>query len=1011
MSALNKKKDGRKDAVMPDLYDYPIHKKLADYKKYPQDVLRAVKESLHLEISIDSLTKLQKAFDQDPTPFELKVINSYWSCGKGHYNRKISEIQIASDNPHLKIALELYNNLRKDGEDNSSPRTLKDVSNMGYVSAKRNGVHAVFNTYGVPQMQCDGYDGGIKRYYYLTLNTIWSNNGISATNRTILNTIANGTTPLGTIYKEFNGNLFQDRLDFSKYIDSLEIPCYECPTKEDVNTQKAITKVSMLGYADKKDINNSHFGKNERILLVKPKFNNSTIKDFYSLSLAEGLNGLSSRIIPCNEGIINSLIDILEGFDLNMKEIPLDDRPLDEFLLAPDNESMIVFAKNKNLVALRELLKVKGYDSYPIGKISSNNYYRLINEDIELMKLSCNITKYHTHDYSIFRIEDTYNDNYIPLYSKFNENEIEDYFKKNLALGRFYANKILVGVSSAKTLSLPLLGKKQLTPMHVLPLKPSIEKFNDECVMMTSNINVSVGNSDFAITVNAVVSALMKLVVQGVPLCDCAISTNLLYDVAGNRLVRGAALSKSLASLYTQHMLSVASMGNSIELMRDLNSKGIVADVTAIGTTLTENMVNNIFKKGDKLYYFNIPRDIYGIPDFKYLLKLSSQINININVGNISSGRVVEYNIADSIIKGTAGDNLGFSFAKVDEETFAKKAGDIILAVNDEWDFDAFNGKYIGVVDDSGIIKGADVEISQEEIERIISRYPFENNPYLRLPKIEAIPQAISKHFAKKLIIKALIIHNDDTSEKVFAETLNKLGYEVSSVKVPDMGNVAQSFAVKLREQIIKSDLIICSGKSFYHSKHDGFYNTLHNPAVLDALNQHVFKNSGLILGTGEGSRALLELGYLACGSAELGKPRNLGLSENLNNETSAKVPRIIIVNNHSPFLNRVNVENNYLVAAAGEKLRFTLTDEVRKVLIARGQIAMQFIDHLGYPTIIYPDNPYGSQRGVAGMSSPDGKILGLFVQPELVVNVSGESSLLEQMLRSAKNYYLEEEL
>lgn len=1010
MCALSKKKDNRKDFVMPDLYDYPIHKRFIDYKKYSSNVLQAIKERFNLEISLDSLIKLQKAFDVEPTPFELMVINSYWSCGKGHYNRKISEIQISSENPHLHKALELYNELRLLKGDDNSPRTLKDVSDMGYVSEQKNGVQSVFNTYGASQMQCDGYDNGIKSYYYLTLNTVWSTDGINATNRSIIKTIANGAVPLGAIYKEFNGNLFQKRLDFSKYIDSLEIPCYECPTKEDSNTHKAITKVSMLGYAEKKDINNSFFSKNEKILLIKPRFTNHSVKDFYSLS-QEGLDGLSSRLIGCNDGIINSLIDCLEGFDINMKEIPLGEVSLEEFLLSPTSEYMIVFARNKNVTVLRDLLKNKGYDSYPIGKVTNNYVYRLINEDLELMRLSRDISKYHLHDYSIFRIIDSCNDNYIPLYNTFDEDKIEEYFRKNLALGRFYANKILIGVSSAKTVSLPLVGCKQLTPMHVLPLKPSIDRFNEECVMVTSNVNVNVGMSDFAITVNAVVSALMKLVVQGIPLCYSAISTNLLYDVTGDRFVRGAALSKSLACLYAQHMLSVGTMGNSIELMHGVNSKGIVADVTAIGTTLINKTINNLFKKGDKIYYFAIPRDEYDIPDFKYILKLASQINININVGNITSGRVIEYNIADAIIKGTAGDNLGFSFAKVEESTFTKKAGDILLAVNDEWDVDNFNGVYIGVVDDSGVIKGADVEISQEEIERIISRYPFENNPYLRLPKIESRPQQVTKFPANKIIINALVLHNDDTSEKVYAKILNKLAFRVSSIKIPSEGNISQSFAVKLREQILSTDLLICSGKSFPNCTHDGFYNALHNPVVLDAINQHLFKHCGLILGTGEGARALLELGYLACGNAEMGKPKNLELVDNLTNETSAKIPKIMIVNNHSPFLNKVDISQNYLVASAGEKLKFTFTDEVRKVLTGRGQIVMQFIDHLGYPTIIYPDNPYGSQRAVAGMSSPDGKILGLFVQPELTIDIQDQPSLLKQILNSAKQYFLEGEI
>ncbi len=1010
MRAINLRNDNRKDQNIPDLYDYPIHKRFVDFKKFSQEVLHAIKTYFKLEISISSLVKIQKALDLEPTPFELKVINSYWSCGKGHYNRKISEIQIASENPHVLKSLELYNKLRKINGGNNAPRTLKDISNMGYVSQREQGAQHVFNTYGVTQKQCDAYDSGIKSYYYLTLNSFWANNGILATNRSIMKTISSGALPLGAIYKEFNGNRFQSRLDFSKYIDSLEIPCYECPAKEDVNTDMGLSKVSMLGYADNKDINNSHFSKNERILLISPRYSNDSLVDYYSL-VEEGLDGLSSRVVCCDDGIINALIDTLEGFDLNMKDLPITDGSLEDYLLSSNMKCMIVIVKNKNLASIRDVLKNKGYDSYPIGKVTNNKYYRLINEDVELMCLPSSVTKYHLHDYSIYRIVDDYKENDVKLYETFEEDKVAEYFKKNLALGRFYSNKILIGNSNAKTISAPLIGSKQLTPMHVLPLKPSLEKYNDECVMMTSNVNANVGGSDFAVTINAVVSALMKLVVQGVPLCDCAISLNLLYDVAGNRIVRGGALAKSLACLYTQHMLSVGTMGTSIELMHGLNSDSIIADVTAIGTTLVNNCINNLFKKGDKLYYFSIPRDEYDIPDFKHVLKLASQINININVGNVTSGRVIEYNIADTIIKGTAGDNLGFSFAKLGENIFQKTTGGIILAVNEDWDFDAFNGTYIGVVDDSGIIRGADVEISQEEIERIISRYPFENNPYLRLPKIEAKPQKTPNYIGNKILINALILHNDDTTEKVYAKMLTKLRYNVSSIKLPKEGNISQSFALKLREQILHSDLLICSGKSYFNNSHDSFYNALHNPIVLDALNQHLFSNQGLVLCTGEGSRAFLELGYLACGSAELGKPKNLELKENLQKETSAKIPKVIIVNNHSPFLREVDTSKSYFVASAGERLKFTFTDEVRRILVACGQPAMQFIDYLGYPTIIYPDNPYGSQRGIAGITSPDGRVLGIFGMPELVVNIEGDGSLLEQILTSAKNYFYKGEL
>lgn len=1005
MSIKREMRDTRKEkVVIPDFYQYPIHKRLNDFKRFSHDVLCVLKDWFKLEISLDSLKKLQKAID-NPTPFELKVINSYWSCGKGHYNRKISEIQIASENPHLIKALELYNELREINHTDNSPRTLKDISNMGYVAQHNNGVYSIYNAYGKAQMECSAYDKGIRRNYYLSLNTIWAKSGIDASSKAVMNTIASNSLPIGAIYKEYAGGSYASRLSFSKYIDRLELPAYECPACLNTSMSTPVTKVSLLGYSDYSNINAKDIVKNDQILLVKPLLKTGSIKDFYGI-VSDVMMDLSSRIVECNDGIINSLIDLLEGFDIDISSVPLGDNSFEDFLLDSNDDFLIVLVKRKNYVPLKEYLKSKGFESYGIGKVSSQKSYRLINADTELMNLSAEIAKYHMHDYSIFRMEDNVVSGYESLYDTFDESKVSEYIRKDLALGRFNPNSILSGVSSGQSLRMPLLGKKQMTPMHALQLYPSANRFDDACTMITSNVNTQVGKSDFTITVNAVVSALMKLVVLGVPLCNTAVSCNLLYDVSGNRLVRGSVLAKSLACLYAQDELSVGTMGNSIELMHNMEADGIVADITAIGSCSASNTVSNMFKKGDKIYHFHIARDEFDIPDFKYIHKLASQINMYINMGHISAGRVIEYNIVDSIIKGTAGDTLGFSFAKLDESLFEKSAGDILLAVDDDWDVDVLNGKYIGVVDESGDIKGVDILINQEEVERIVSKYPFENNPYFRLPKVEARPQKHSKPLAEHISINALVLYNQESAEKCFASILNKLGCQVSSVKLPEFGNITQSFAIKLREQILKTDILICSGRSYENSSHDGIYNALHNPIVLDALNELIFNRDGLVLSTGDGARAFLELGYLACGNAEMGKPVNLELVDNIRVDSSAKLQRVVVNNFHSPFLVDLNKDVAYLTADAGAKLKFSFTEEVRRILTATGQIAMQFVDYLGYPTIVYPDNPYGSQRGIAALGSPNGKILGLFIQPELTTRINNEISLLEEMLKSAINYY-----
>ena len=1004
MSAFkNRLENLRERKVLPDLYDFPIHKRIFDFKHYSKDVLEVIKDWFSLEISLDSLIKLQKSLPESPTPFELKVINSYWSCGKGHFNRKIAEIQIASENPHILSALNLYNSLKEYDGTQYYPRTLKDLSNMGHVAERRNGLFSIYNTNDTAQMECYAYDKGIRSNYYLSLNTIWDYNGISASSKALNNAVVNGSFPIGAIYKEYAGGSYRNRLEFSKFIDDLEIPTYECPSSLNNNVANPVVKVSMLGFHEKKP-QGFNPKNNDKILLVKSRHSIDGLKEHFG-AIQKILSEFPSMILNTNDGILNTLIDAFEGFNLQISGAQVGDGSVEDFLLNENSNNFIIVTKNKHLSSIKNILRDNGFDSFIIGSISKENYYRLINEDVELMKLSSKIVKYHIHDYSIFRIEDNVIKQYPKLYEGFNEKEASSYVRMNLALGRFNPNSIFSGVSSGLSIRPPLLGKKQMTKMHALQLAPSVNRFENSCTMITSNVNTQVGDSDFSITVNAVVSALMKLVVLGVPLCDTAISCNLLYDVSGNRLVRGAVLAKSLACLYAQNSLSVGSMGNSLELMHNMEADGILADITAIGTMTRENSLTNLFKKGDKIYRFRIPRDEFDIPDFKYIIKLASHINMNINIGSVTSGLVVEHNVVDSIIKGTAGDSLGFSFAKIDESLFDMSAGDILLAVSDEWDVDFLGGKYIGVVDDSGEIKGVNTLITQEEIERIVSKHPFENNPYYRLQKVEVRPQNSRKPLGNHVELRALILHTEDSAEHCVGEVLNKCGYNVSSIKISEL-SITDRFAKQLREQIVKANLIVCCGRSMSNSTHNALYNALRNPVILDALNQLIFSNDGLILCTGEGARTFLELGYLACGTAEMGKPINLSLDENPSNEKPSKLPRLMITNNHSPFLKNIDLNSVFLSANAGYKLKFVSTDEVRRVFNATGQIAMQYVDYLGYPTIVYPDNPYGSQRGIAALSSPNGRILGLFSQPELVTKLIGERSLLEEMLLSAKEFF-----
>ena len=77
--------------------------------------------------------------------------------------------------------------------------------------------------------------------------------------------------------------------------------------------------------------------------------------------------------------------------------------------------------------------------------------------------------------------------------------------------------------------------------------------------------------------------------------------------------------------------------------------------------------------------------------------------------------------------------------------------------------------------------------------------------------------------------------------------------------------------------------------------------------------------------------------------------------------------------------------------------------------LAENGQIATQYVDLAGIPTMDVDFNPNGSVWAVEGITSPDGRVLGKMghterIGPALYRNVPGEYDM--RLFASAKAYF-----
>ena len=83
------------------------------------------------------------------------------------------------------------------------------------------------------------------------------------------------------------------------------------------------------------------------------------------------------------------------------------------------------------------------------------------------------------------------------------------------------------------------------------------------------------------------------------------------------------------------------------------------------------------------------------------------------------------------------------------------------------------------------------------------------------------------------------------------------------------------------------------------------------------------------------------------------------------------------IASGKSPWLSRCSVDEVHTIAISHGEGRFVASDEVVKSLIENGQVATQYVDAAGQPTMDLRYNPNGSVLAIEGITSPDGRVLG----------------------------------
>lgn len=183
----------------------------------------------------------------------------------------------------------------------------------------------------------------------------------------------------------------------------------------------------------------------------------------------------------------------------------------------------------------------------------------------------------------------------------------------------------------------------------------------------------------------------------------------------------------------------------------------------------------------------------------------------------------------------------------------------------------------------------------------------------------------------------------------------------------------------------------------------------LRNPALSDAIMDLLKNRDGLMLGICNGFQALVKLGLVPFGEIRPMDENCPTLTYNLIGRHQSRYVTTRVASVNSPWMLKCQVGEEHTIPISHGEGRFVAPAEVIAELVAKGQVATQYVDLEGRPSMGISVNPNGSMEAIEGIFSPDGRVFGKMGHlerrgPFVGVNIPGNKHM--PLFESSAEYF-----
>ncbi len=547
----------------------------------------------------------------------------------------------------------------------------------------------------------------------------------------------------------------------------------------------------------------------------------------------------------------------------------------------------------------------------------------------------------------------------------------------------------------AGTVLMPYGGVYQLTPSQAMAAKiPVLKGETNTCSLMGWGYNPNISErSPYHGAVDAVVESIAKVVAGGGTYKKCWLTFQEYFERTQNDPKRwGKPLSALLGAFKAQLEMGCGAIGGKDSMSGTFENIDVPPTLVsfAVSTAKADKIVSTEFKSADsKVIYLAPEYDENSLPVFDSVKTVFDKVEKIIADGRAKAVWTVGYGgVAEGIAKMCFGNKIGFNFtSKLSSDVLFKACyGSFIIELCGDAEPDEF---VIGNTQKEYKIYNFDYSVNMDSLQRT-----WENKlePVFpcRIKTVDTTPEIYSysskkilssvEKFAKPRVF--IPVFPGTNCEYDTARAFEKAGACAETVVIRNMkaGDIESS--VDQIEKIIKQSQIIMIPGGFSggdEPEGSGKFITafFRNPRIKDAVHELLKCRDGLMLGICNGFQALIKLGLVPYGEIVDMTDESPTLTFNTIARHQSMMVNTRIASTKSPWLYGCEVGDIHTVPISHGEGRFVAPLSLIQRLAKNGQIATQYVDLDGKPSMDIRYNPNTSIDAIEGITSPDGRVFG----------------------------------